>query len=120
LIERADIDEALSMNAYIASFMLLLFNAVGLAVPASAAAAERMVPELGSAANLSEAAIVDPSSAIEVAGLVSSDHQSCAVATACISAPRAIVKTGSKTPVWAVATMRAEDGDKLEHEEGAP
>ncbi|WP_339690055.1 hypothetical protein [uncultured Parasphingorhabdus sp.] len=108
------------MNAYFASFMLLLFNAVGLAVPASAAAAERMVPELGSAANLSEAAIVDSSSVIEVAGFVSPDHQSCAVAAACVTAPLTIVKAGSKTPVWTVATMRAEDGDKLEHEEGAP
>ena len=120
LIERADIDEALSMNAYFASLMLLLFNAVGLAVPASAAAAERMVPELGSAVNLSEAAVIDPSSVIEVASFISSDHQSCAVAAACVKAPRAMVKTGSKAPVWAVATMRAEDGDKLEHEEGAP
>ncbi|WP_339827926.1 hypothetical protein [uncultured Parasphingorhabdus sp.] len=108
------------MNAYFASFMLLLFNAVGLAVPASAAAAERMVPELGSPVNLSEAAVVDPSSVIEAARFISSDHQFCAMAAACVTAPRTIVKAGSKTPVWVVATMRAEDGDKLEHEEGAP
>jgi hypothetical protein len=107
------------MNAYFASFMLLLFNAVGLAVPASAAAAERMVPELGSAAaNLSEAGIANPSSVIERLG--SSDHQSCAIVESCRSAPRAMVKTGTKAPVWAIVAIRTEAGDKLEHEEGAP
>ena len=120
LIERADIDGALSMNAYIASFMLLLFNAVGLAVPASAAAAERMVPELGSAANLSEAAVADPSSVIEAARLGSSDHQSSSMVEGCISAPLVMVKTGCNAPIWAVVVMRTEAGDKLEHEEGAP
>lgn len=108
------------MNAYFASFMLLLFNAVGLAVPASAAAAERMVPELGSAANLSETADAGPSSVIETARSGSSDHQSCAMAEACLSAPRAMVKIGSKAPVWPVVAIRSEAGDKLEHEEGAP
>lgn len=108
------------MNAYFASFMLLLFNAVGLAVPASAAAAERVVPELGSAANLSEAAVADPSSVIEAARPVSSDHQSCAAAESCLSAPLSVDKIASKTPVWAVVAMRSDTGDKLEHEEGAP
>lgn len=108
------------MNAYFASFMLLLFNAVGLAVPASAAAAERMVPELGSAANLSEAAVADPSSVVETARLGSSDHQSCAMAEGCISAPLAVASSSSKKQVWAVVAMRSEIGDKLEHEEGAP
>lgn len=108
------------MNAYFASFMLLLFNAVGLAVPASAAAAERMVPELGSAANLSEAAVADPSSVVETARLGSSDHQFCAMVQDYLVTARAMVKTGSKTPVWAVVAMRTEAGDKLEHEEGAP
>ncbi|MEH6663074.1 MAG: hypothetical protein V7679_15620 [Parasphingorhabdus sp.] len=108
------------MNAYFASFMLLLFNAVGLAVPASAAAAERMVPELGSAANLSEAAVADPSAVIEAARLASSDRHLCAMVESCLSAPRAMVKTGNRTPVWAVVAIRTEAGDKLEHEEGAP
>jgi len=108
------------MNAYFASFMLLLLNAVGLAVPASAAAAERVVPELGSVASLSESAVADPSALVETARRGSSDHQSFAMAEGCISALRAMVKTGNKTPVWAVVVMRSEAGDKLEHEEGAP
>jgi hypothetical protein len=108
------------MNAYIASFMLLLFNAVGLAVPASAAAEERMIPELGSAANLLEAAVADQASVIEAARLGSSDHQSCAIAEACISTPLAMAGIASKNPIWAVVAMRTESGDKLEHEEGAP
>ena len=74
LIERADIDEALSMNAYFASFMLLLFNAVGLAVPASVAAEARMIPELGSTAIPSEASIADPSSFITSAKAALPDH----------------------------------------------
>ncbi|MEH6828288.1 hypothetical protein [Parasphingorhabdus sp.] len=108
------------MNAYIASFMLLLFNAVGLAVPASAAAEERMIPELGSAANLSEAAVADQASVIEAARLGSSDHQSCAIAEGCFSGPLAVAKTSSRQQIWAVVAMRSESGDKLEHEEGAP
>jgi hypothetical protein len=108
------------MNAYIASFMLLLFNAVGLAVPASAAAEERMIPELGSASNLSAAAVADQASVIEPARLGSSDHQFCAMAEGCISAPLAVTKIASTAPIWAVVAMRSESGDKLEHEEGAP
>jgi len=108
------------MNAYIASFMLLLFNAVGLAVPASAAAEERMIPELGSAANLSGAAVADQATVIEAARSGSSDHQSCAIAEDCFSAPLTVAKTSSRQQIWAVVAMRSESGDKLEHEEGAP
>ena len=108
------------MNAYIASFMLLLFNAVGLAVPASAAAAERVIPELGSAANLSEAAVADQAAVIEAARLGSSDHQSCAIVEGCFSAPLFVARTGSGQQIWAIVAMRSESGDKLEHEEGAP
>ena len=108
------------MNAYIASFMLLLFNAVGLAVPASAAAEERMMPELGSAANLSEASPADQCSVIEPVRAGSSDHQPCGIAEALVSGPLVADKTASNDQNWAVATMRFEVGDKLEHEEGAP
>lgn len=108
------------MNAYFASLMLLLFNAVGLAVPASAAAAERMVPELGSAASPSEAAVAGSFTVGVTAGFAVSDKQSCTVAEFCLSAPLAIGKSGGKTPVWAIVAMRNEAGDKLEHEEGAP
>lgn len=108
------------MNAYFASFMLLLFNAVGLAVPASAAAAERMVPELGSAANLTEAADSGSSADATATSHGTSDHPSCAMAEASLLAPRAIVKGGSKALSWPVVAMRSDAGDKLEHEEGAP
>lgn len=108
------------MNAYIASFMLLLFNAVGLAVPASAAAEERMIPELGSAANLSEASIADHCSVVERAGVRSSDHQPCGITELLVSRPLVADKTVSKDQAWAVVAMRSEVGDKLEHEEGAP
>jgi len=107
------------MNAYIASFMLLLFNAVGLAVPASAATEERMVPGLGSAANLSEAAVADQCAATATASVHSSTFQPCMPALVVTS--RALVfKTDGSKPIWAVVAMRSDTGDKLEHEEGAP
>ncbi|WP_417594765.1 hypothetical protein [Parasphingorhabdus sp.] len=108
------------MNAYFASFMLLLFNAVGLAMPASAAAAERMVPELGSTANLSESSIADQHSVIETAKTGASDYRFCALAECLIPVPLALNKADSKQQAWAVVAMRSEAGDKLEHEEGAP
>ncbi len=108
------------MNAYIASFMLLLFNAVGLAVPASAAAEERMIGELGSAADLSEAAVADQCAVVEQAGLRLSDHQPCEIAGMLVSEPLVVGKTTSNDRGWAVVAMRSEAGDKLEHEEGAP
>ncbi|WP_159642037.1 hypothetical protein [Sphingorhabdus sp. 109] len=108
------------MNAYFASLMLLLFNAVGLAVPASAAAAERMVPELGSQASQPEIAETASSSVVATAGFSASDQQYCAVAETCLLAPRTMVRTGRKAPVWPVLAMAREAGDKLEHEEGAP
>ncbi len=107
------------MNAYIASFMLLLFNAVGLAVPASAATEERMIPELGSAANLSETAVADQCAATATARAHSSTFQSCMLAIAGTSRPL-VFKTDSSEPIWAVVAMRSDTGDKLEHEEGAP
>ncbi len=108
------------MNAYIASFMLLLFNAVGLAVPASAAAEERMMPELESGANLSEASVADQCSVVEQAGVRASDQQPCGIVEMRVSGPLAVDKSASKDQAWAVLAMRSEVGDKLEHEEGAP
>ena len=108
------------MNAYIASFMLLLFNAVGLAVPASAATAERMMPELGSPANLSQATVADPCVAAEKATLALSDYQSCAILPLWPATPLAVANSRDNQPVWAVLATRSEAGDKLEHEEGAP
>tara|TARA_R110002033_G_scaffold8636_8_gene29484 strand:- start:3009 stop:3335 length:327 start_codon:yes stop_codon:yes gene_type:complete len=108
------------MNAYIASFMLLLFNAVGLAMPASAAAAERMVPELGSTANPTDSSIADQHAVIEPVRAGASDYRSCAMLECLISAPLSLNHADRKQQAWAVVAMRSEAGDKLEHEEGAP
>ena len=108
------------MNAYFASFMLLLFNAVGLAVPASVAAEARMMPELGSTAIPSEASIADPSSVITSAKAALPDHHSVELAETGASGTYSLARTDRKKPIWAVVSMRSEIGDKLEHEEGAP
>ena len=108
------------MNAYIASFMLLLFNAVGLAVPASAAAEERMIPELGSAAHLADAADTDASALLESSGAAVTPHPFAKMTALLVSPGLASHTVASRKPDWAVVAMRAEAGDKLEHEEGAP
>ncbi|MEO9600639.1 hypothetical protein [Parasphingorhabdus sp.] len=100
--------------------MLLLFNAVGLAVPASAAAEERVIPELGSAANLSEASTVDQSAVVDPAISGALDHQPGDMWEGLISAPLAAYETDQNETVWALVTINSESGDKLEHEEGAP
>ena len=120
LIESAHIDGALSMNAYIASFMLLLFNAVGLAVPASVAAESRMMSELGSAAELSQADIASQNAVVGSARTGMSDRQSDIVIGSGIAVPLSVTKTGDAKPVPVVIALRSETGDKLEHEEGAP
>ena len=108
------------MNAYIASFMLLLFNAVGLAVPASVAAEAGMISELGSAANLPETSIGEHSAAIGSARVVHSAYQSIAFAEGSASTALSINGTTGNKPAWAIVAMRYDIGDKLEHEEGAP
>lgn len=108
------------MNAYIASFMLLLFNAVGLAVPASAAAEECVIPELGSAAKLADAAVASQPAMIESSAAAVGDH-GFAVMAAAPASPTPVSRTDAgRKPVWAVVAMRTDTGDKLEHEEGAP
>lgn len=99
--------------------MLLLFNAVGLAVPASAAAEERMIPELGSAAHLADAADSDASAELESSGAAVAPH-ALAMTALLVSPGLASHTVASRKPDWAVVAMRAEAGDKLEHEEGAP
>ena len=98
--------------------MLLLFNAVGLAMPASAAAEERVIPELGSVANLADAAVASRPARIEspVSALVG---HSFAMVEVAANSPADIVASGGQ-PDWAVVAMRTDTGDKLEHEEGAP
>ena len=99
--------------------MLLLFNAVGLAVPASAAAEERMMPELGSAAHLADAAVADPSVMIESSAAAVASHPFAAMA-ALLSSPSLADTGASRKLDWAVVAMRVETGDKLQHVEGAP
>jgi hypothetical protein len=108
------------MNAYIASFMLLLFNAVGLAVPASAAAEERMIPDLQSASNLSETPVSGQCAAVDPSHLGTFDHQLCAVLGQGPSLALPAGQSNGQKQVWTIATIRFEAGDKLEHEEGAP
>ena len=100
--------------------MLLLFNAVGLAVPASAATEERMMPELGSAANLAEIAEAQQCNDAETASIASPYRQFCVIATVQAVNASAIIQAGKNQPVWPVFAMLSEAGDKLEHEEGAP
>ncbi len=100
--------------------MLLLFNAVGLAVPASAAAEEHMIPELGTAANAVDTALVSRSAVIESSVAVAADHSFAAMAALPASPNFVFDVVASRKPVWAVVAMRTDTGDKLELEEGAP
>ncbi len=78
------------------------------------------MPELGSAASLSEASIAVQSSVAKPAKVQASSHHACTVAQCQISALVAPAKASDSQPAWAVVAMRHEVGDKLEHEEGAP
>jgi len=108
------------MNAYIASFMLLLFNAVGLAVPASAAAEEHVIPDLGSAGKLADAEVASQAMVIESSVAALADQAFVGVAAAPLSISLAAASPAGRKPAWAFVTMRSDTGDKLEHEEGAP
>ncbi|QTD56120.1 hypothetical protein [Parasphingorhabdus cellanae] len=94
------------MNVYIASFMLLLFNAVGVNTPATAMTAETAGNETAS----------------EVERATSSDWDKATWAFATTEEPFIIAFSGSREtkPVWAVLPTQSTIGDKLEHEEGAP
>ena len=108
------------MNAYIASFMLLLFNAVGLAVPASAAAEERVMPELGGIASQADAAVASQFTLIESSVATLADHGFAVMAGVPNSPTDIVDPVSGDRPVRAAVAMRADSGDKLEHEEGAP
>lgn len=107
------------MNAYIASFMLLLFNAVGLTAPAAMAAEEQMAREVGSPERAQAALVIRCVSADSVRCRTGHHHgfQSAALtATAALSE----MTKGAALPVRSDAALRSEAGDKLEHQEGAP
>ncbi len=108
------------MNAYIASFMLLLFNAVGLAVPASAAAEERVIPELGSGVQLAGAESISQAAVIESAVAAVAAQGFMAVTALSFSPSLFSAPVAGRKPARTFIAMRSDTGDKLEHEEGAP
>lgn len=94
------------MNVYIASFMLLLFNAVGVNTPAAAMATETSGNEAASEVELS----------------TSADWDDAARAFILSEQPFIDAVNGERDtkPIWAVLPIASTIGDKLEHEEGAP
>ncbi|MEP3224479.1 MAG: hypothetical protein ABJO01_00765 [Parasphingorhabdus sp.] len=94
------------MNVYIASFMLLLFNAVGVNTPAAA-----MVTETSG------------NSAASEAETTAQTHRERTESSLAIYqfVPTIISEDLRQTrPIWPVILGAATSGDKLEHEEGAP
>ncbi len=94
------------MNVYIASFMLLLFNAVGVNAPAAAMATETAGNEVAS-----EAELATPSGWDKAARAFIQSETPFTVR----------VPGGRDTAVfWSVLPVLSTIGDKLEHVEGAP
>ena len=108
------------MNAYIASFMLLLFNAVGLAVPTAAAAEERMATGLATSAEVADADSLASCKTVKLSGTEFSGHRTCGMAFCGGLTLLAVVENRNAAPYGALAAVHAETGDKLEHVEGAP
>ncbi len=79
-----------------------------------------MIPELGSAAHLADAADSDASALLESSGAAVTPHPFAKMTALLVSPGLASHTVASRKPDWAVVAMRAEAGDKLEHEEGAP
>lgn len=101
------------MNAYFASFMLLLFNAVGLAVPAAAA-------EETSVTSGAEAAVSNIcSEACSAKTNIQKENGRSISLPVSFEVPFALSSATIK-PSWVLVDRNGEDGDKLEHEEGAP
>ncbi len=94
------------MNVYIASFMLLLFNAVGVNTPAAAMATETAGNEAASEAELSKSADWDDATR----ALIFSEQPFVA----------AVNGVRDTNLIWTVLPIASTTGDKLEHEEGAP
>lgn len=107
------------MNAYIASFMLLLFNAVGLTAPAAMAAEEQMAREVGSP-ELAQAGIVIQCASIESVICRDGYHHAFQSEALSVTAALSEMEKGAALPVRSNAALRSEIGDKLEHQEGAP
>ncbi|MEH6756572.1 MAG: hypothetical protein V7676_03565 [Parasphingorhabdus sp.] len=94
------------MNVYIASFMLLLFNAVGVNAPAAAVAAETAENEI----------------VPQIDGTISQDWENAAHALMQRENPSPVTFAANRqtNPIWSVLPIASTIGDKLEHEEGAP
>lgn len=94
------------MNVYIASFMLLLFNAIGVYTPTAAVAAETAenqdIP-------LTQATASPDRDGAERASM----HNDIAI-------PIRIADASHAEPIWPVMPVIETTGDKLEYEEGAP
>ncbi|MEP2989054.1 MAG: hypothetical protein ABJN65_01670 [Parasphingorhabdus sp.] len=117
------------MNAYIASFMLLVFNAVGFATPATdAVAAERIAPNAKS--NLAERNIAQTSDAsvLEQADQCSSpqssgfnhlDHKVCILSRDVTLLPIATGEHGDTKVISLHSPVHKKLADKR-HVEGAP
>lgn len=95
------------MNVYIASFMLLLFNAVGVHTPAAAVATET--------ADNQDVSLTETAASLDWDGV-----ERALMQTSSPAAPVRIASTDSTRPIWPVLPVAETIGDKLEHEEGAP
>ena len=94
------------MNVYIASFMLLLFNAVGVHTPAAAVATET--------ADNQDVSLTETAASLDWDGVERVLMQTSS------PAPVRIASTDSTKSIWPVLPVAETIGDKLEHEEGAP
>ena len=101
------------MNAYFASFMLLLFNAVGLSVPASAAEETRVAS--GAEATISARCLDSQLNDTNVRLVKDDANTQSLLSTGCSQSTAAGLK-----PYEAFAVIFWGAGDKLELEEGAP
>lgn len=94
------------MNVYIASFMLLLFNAVGVHTPAAAVATET--------AENQDVSLTEAAASLDWDGAERALMQTSA------PVPTRIAGVDLAKPVWPVLPVSETIGDRLEHEEGAP
>ena len=101
------------MNAYFASFMLLLFNAVGLSVPAAAAENARVA----SGAEATVSSVCSAVCAEKQTGQTES-HVDNALGRSLSNAQ--VTQIASAMPAQLTLSTNRKTGDKLEHEEGAP
>lgn len=111
------------MNAYIASLMLLLLNAVGLSMPAALAADNQVESQQSDAADALGAAIVngsDQCGALDQSRCKYSNNLVFAAATQSATAALPLFAACQNESYCVDAPHFWDVGDKLEHVEGAP